>query len=77
MNKEQYLQEIKLDIDNLLSEYKLSNHKNQAFAWKLNATFTRTFEENYLWNRALFLSTNCCYLLQDNFEKKIAILSIL
>ncbi len=73
MDKDEYLLEIKKDIDNLLNEGKLSNYKNQAFAWKLNATFNRTFEESYLWNRALFLATNSCYLIQNQTEIKTAI----
>jgi hypothetical protein len=73
MNKEDYLVELKSDIDTLLSEYKLNNYKSQAFAWKLNARFNRTFDESYLWNRALFLTTNSCFLLQNETEKKTAI----
>jgi len=73
MDKEEYLIELKSDIDTLLKEYKLNNYKSQAFAWKLNASFNRTFDESYLWNRALFLATNSCFLLQNETEKKIAI----
>ncbi|MBN2616579.1 MAG: DEAD/DEAH box helicase [Bacteroidales bacterium] len=73
MNKEDYLIELKSDIDTLLGEYKLNNYKSQAFAWKLNARFNRTFDEKYLWNRALFLATNSCILLQNNRDKKTAI----
>lgn len=73
MDKEEYLVELKSDIDTLLQEYKLNNYKSQAFAWKLNASFNRTFDEKYLWNRALFLATNSCFLLQNNTEKKTAI----
>jgi len=71
--KKNYLQELKDDISNLLNEYKLSNYKKQAFAWKLNASFTRTFDESYLWNRALFLATNSCFLLLNNTEKNTAL----
>lgn len=73
MNKEEYLLELKTDIEALLVEYKLNNYKSQVFAWKLNATFNRTFDEKYLWNRALFLATNSCFLLQNDIEKKTAI----
>lgn len=73
MNKEEYLLELKTDIEALLGEYKLNNYKSQVFAWKLNATFKRTFDEKYLWNRALFLATNSCFLLQNDTEKKTAI----
>lgn len=73
MNKIQYIKELKKDILSLLVEYKLNNYKNQAFAWRLNASFKRTFEESYLWNRALFLSTNSCILLLNDKDKKIAL----
>ena len=73
MNREEYLIELKSDIELLLKEHKLNNYKNQAFAWKLKAKFNRTFDEKYLWNRALFLATNSCILLQNNTEKKTAI----
>ena len=73
MNEEEYISEIENDVSSLLQDYKLSNYKNQAFAWKLNAKFNRTFQEDYLWNRALFLSTNSCILLQNNRNLKIAL----
>ncbi|MCK5146823.1 DEAD/DEAH box helicase [bacterium] len=76
MNKEEYISEIENDVSNLLQDYKLINYKNQAFAWKLNAKFNRTFQEDYLWNRALFLSTNSCILLQNNRNLKVALIGL-
>jgi len=73
MNKGEYINELKTDIDNLVSEYRLNNYKSQAFAWKLNASFNRTFDEKYLWNRALFLATNSCFLLQNDTHEKTAL----
>jgi len=73
MNKEEYILELENDINDLLQDYRLNNYKNQAFAWKLNAKFNRTFKEEYLWNRALFLSTNSCILLQEKRNTKIAL----
>ncbi len=74
MNREKYISELKEDINNLLQrDYKLKNYKNQAFAWKLNAKFNKTFQEEYLWNRALFLSTNSCILLQTDKNDKTAL----
>lgn len=73
MEKKEFLQEIKKEIDILLTENTLTNYKNQAFAWKLNATFNRTFKESYLWNRALFITTNSCYLIQNETDIKTAI----
>ncbi len=73
MNKEEYILELEKDVNNLLQDYKLNNYKNQVFAWKLNAKFNRTFQEEYLWNRALFLSTNSCILLQEKRNTKTAL----
>ncbi len=60
MNKQQYIAELENDIKSLLNDSLLRNYKSQVFAWKLNASFNKTFKEEYLWNRALFLSTNSC-----------------
>lgn len=73
MEKEAFLKGVKSDIESLLGEYKLNNHKSQAFAWKLKASFNRSFSEQYLFNRALFLSTNSCFLLENKFDNKLAI----
>jgi superfamily II DNA/RNA helicase len=72
MNKAEFLERIQEDIAHLLKDPKLVNNKNQLFAWKLNSRFKRTFDENYLWNQALFLSTNSCLLLQENTNVKLA-----
>jgi superfamily II DNA/RNA helicase len=72
MNRENFLEKIKIDITNLLSDSELNNNKNQLFAWKLNTRFKRTFDENYLWNQSLFLCTNSCLLLQENEDEKVA-----
>jgi len=73
MNKQQYIAELENNVASLLKEYLLGNYKNQIFAWKLNASFNKTYQEDYLWNRALFLATNSCLLLQNSGDKKIAI----
>jgi helicase len=72
MNREDFLDKIKIDVTNLLSDTKLINNKNQLFAWKLNTRFKRTFKEDYLWNQSLFLCTNSCLLLQENDDEKVA-----
>ena len=73
MNREDFLDKIKIDVTNLLSDTKLINNKNQLFAWKLNTRFKRTFKEDYLWNQSLFLCTNSCLLLQENDDEKVAL----
>ena len=53
MDKQQFISELENDISSLLNDDLLNNFKNQIYAWKLNASFNKTFKENYLWNRAL------------------------
>ena len=72
MNKDDFLNKIKEDITVLLSDSKFTNNKNQLFAWKLNARFIRSFDENHLLNQSLFLCTNSCLILKENEGDKIA-----
>jgi len=73
MNKNEFLESLKSDIDKLLISPKLINNKNQVFAWKLNAHFNRTFDEQFLWSQALYLSTGSCLLLKEDRQNKTAI----
>lgn len=73
MEKQEYLNYIEAEIKLLLAEGKLANYKNQIFAWRLNANFNRTYSVDYLWNRAVFLSSNCSLLLQNNGDQKTVI----
>nr|WP_315167444.1 DEAD/DEAH box helicase [uncultured Flavobacterium sp.] len=73
MDKIEYIKYIDNEIRTLLKEEQLANYKNQIFAWRLNASFNRTYKPDYLWNRAIFLSSNCAYLLQNEGDKKIII----
>lgn len=76
MNKEDYLEYINKELDNLLKDKLLSNYKNQIFAWRLNASFNKTFKEDYLWNRAIFLSSNCSLMLQNSVNIKTAMIGL-
>lgn len=73
MNKVEYISETEDDIEGLLKDTLLDNYKNQVFAWKLKATFKRSYKESFLYNRALFLSTNSCLLLNYGGNYRIAI----
>lgn len=76
MNKVEYLEHINTEVDELLKDNLLSNYKNQIFAWRLNASFNKTFKEDYLWNRAIFLSSNCSLLLQNSINYKTAMIGL-
>ena len=71
MDKAEYLNFIDSEVRKLLRETTLSNYKNQIFAWRLNANFKRSFRLDYLWNRAIYLSSNCALLLQNDGDIKI------
>ena len=73
MDKNEYITETESDIEILLKDSLLSNYKNQVFAWKLKATFNRSYKESFLYNRALFLSSNSCLLLNNGGDYRIAI----
>lgn len=70
MEKEEYLNYIESEVNNLLKESTLANYKNQIFAWRLEADFKRTFKTDYLWNRAIFISSNCTLLLLNGGNHK-------
>lgn len=73
MTLEQYLSDLENDIKILLSESRLNFYKNQMYAWKLKSSFTRSFQEDFLFNRALYISTNASILLESNSINKIAL----
>jgi len=73
LSKGEYIAETESDIEELLKDTLLNNYKNQIFAWKLNAEFKRSYKESFLYNRALFLSSNSCLLIKNEGNEKIAI----
>ena len=76
MNNTEYYSLLETNLESLLSDYKFDNYKKQVFAWRLSASFRRTYDEAYLWNRALYLSSNGGLLLSDPDRRKLAIRSL-
>ncbi len=76
MEKEEFLKSIAKNLRDILNDYRFNNYKNQIFAWRLSAEFKRKYDEGYLWNRALYLSSNGGILLSELFEKKLATRSL-
>jgi len=66
----EYYEAISAELKQILDEYKFNNYKNQIAARKMSVDFTRTYSEIYLWERALFLSTNGCNLLNAGTDVK-------
>ncbi len=66
MNKKNYVDELEIELDDLLNNSKLKNYMGQISAKKLDAKFNKTYEENFLGENALYLSSNGCFLLEEN-----------
>src|SRR6201988_1241237 len=72
--KGQYIDQLKSFIKRTLDDdYVFQNYKNQIFAKKLGVEFNSTFNEQYLWRKALNLSSNACFLIKESAEKDLAI----
>lgn len=76
MNKTEYTSLVEAEIKELLQDRKFNNNKKQIFAWRLKANFQRTYNEQYLWNRCLNLTSNACFLLQNDRNNKSAIIAL-
>lgn len=76
METGEYYNIISKELNQIIEEYKFNNYKNQIAARKMSVDFTRTYSESYLWDRALYLSTNGCNLLHSGTDLKTAIISL-
>jgi helicase len=73
-SKLSYLQSLEKSMSAILDNDNLFiNYKNQIFVKKLGVEFNNTYKEDYLWRRALSLSSNACFLLQESYKKDLAI----
>lgn len=73
MNRQEYIEALLQKTQSILDDYLFNNYKNQVIARKLSAEFSPTYKESYLWNRALFLSSSGCKLLDESSHDRIAI----
>lgn len=76
MNKTEYLSLLEENLQQILVDPKFDNYRKQISAWRLSASFNRTYDESYLWNRALYLSTNGSILINDSANRKLAMRSL-
>ncbi|EJF10971.1 DEAD/DEAH box helicase [Pontibacter sp. BAB1700] len=72
MRKEEFIASIEANLEEVLNDYFYKNYKNQILARRLSVEFTKTYNEEFLWNRALFLSTSSCILLSENANRRLA-----
>lgn len=76
MNRQEYIDALQQRMQSILDDYLFNNYKNQIIARKLSADFSPTYKEPYLWNRALFLSSSGCKLLNESSHERTAIRAI-
>jgi helicase len=75
MDQQKYIQAVEERLSSTLNEYRFNNYKKQLAARKLSVAFNASYNEAYLWNRALFLSTNAAVLVRENGNRKLALQS--
>ena len=73
MNKVEYYKKIDNEIENILKDRVFDNYKKQIYAWKMGARFNRSYKENFVWQRLLFLSNSAASLLCVDLNNKNAI----
>lgn len=72
MNNIEYLEYIEQNLTEILRDPNFIRYKKQLIAWKLKVEFQRDYNENYLWNQLLYLSTKSCFLLENQHNVKLA-----
>ena len=73
MNRIDYFNKIETSLEKKLSDSNFNNNIKQIFAWRVGARFARTYDETYIWSKALYLSSNSCKLLQYDRNNNTAL----
>ena len=78
INKQKYFDSIEASIKEVLADPLFINYKQQMFAIRLKAELKKSYDENYLWNKSLFLSNNASNLLNELYftDKSLIIKAI-
>lgn len=76
MNNSEYLSYIEENLNEILRNPRFIRYKKQLIAWKLDVEFQRDYDESYLWNQLLYLSTKSCFLLENQHNIKLAIIAL-
>lgn len=76
MEKNEYLIKKESQLENILNDELFINFTNQLFAKKIKVKFKKTYNEDYLWRKALFLSTKGVLLLEENINNQTGIESV-
>lgn len=73
MYNREYLEYIANNIISILNDTDFKRYKKQLIAWKLEVMFNRDYDEDFLYNQILYLSTKSCILLQQEYKIELAI----
>lgn len=73
MYNREYLEYIENNITSILNNSDFKRYKKQLIAWKLEVVFNRDYDEDFLYNQILYLSTKSCILLQQEYKIELAI----
>ncbi|PHN01118.1 DEAD/DEAH box helicase [Flavilitoribacter nigricans] len=73
MTRSEYFESIENSLIQTLDGTKFDNHTKQMFAWRIGARFNRSYDEEFIWQRALYLSSNACRLFQVDLTSDIAL----
>lgn len=76
VNKEEYFHSKENDLKSIINKSRLKNYSIQIFAKKLGAEFKDNYEEEFLWNQALYLSSRGSFLLEEDPKNEIGIESL-
>lgn len=71
MDKNTFLDNIEKNILDILKDYLFNNFQKQLIAEKLKAPFKKTYKEDYLWNKVLYISNNSCILISESRNEKL------
>jgi helicase len=76
MTKDEFLERISIGIETTLKDYRFDNYRKQVLAWRIGPHFERTFEEDFIWKKLLYVTTNASILVNEGVRKQVALESL-
>ena len=73
VNRAQYVKEKESELLELIHQPKLNNFIKQILAKKMGAEFNSTYDERYLWQQAIYLSSKATIVLEGDINNLNAI----
>lgn len=72
MTRAVYFEKTTSGIKEILDDAVFNGFISQMFAWNIGARFDKNYNEDFIWRRALYLSSNACKLLREDANNQIA-----